>query len=65
MASFTLVREIAAPPETIFEVLTDHRGYAGTPRAVSLVENRVIHPSLLCPHPDTQFPSRREYEMCE
>ena len=28
MASFTLVREIAAPQETIFEVLTDHRAYA-------------------------------------
>ena len=25
MASFTIVREIAAPPETIFEVLVDHR----------------------------------------
>jgi uncharacterized protein YndB with AHSA1/START domain len=28
MASFTLEREVAAPPETVFEVLTDHRGYA-------------------------------------
>ena len=28
MASFTFVREIAVPPETVFEVLTDHRGYA-------------------------------------
>lgn len=28
MASFTLVREIAAPPETVFDVLTDHRRYA-------------------------------------
>ncbi len=28
MASFTLVREVAAPPETVFDVLTDHRGYA-------------------------------------
>jgi uncharacterized protein YndB with AHSA1/START domain len=28
MASFTLVREVKAPPETVFEVLTDHRGYA-------------------------------------
>ncbi|HEX7059383.1 MAG TPA: SRPBCC family protein [Solirubrobacterales bacterium] len=28
MASFTLVREINAPPETVFDVLTDHRGYA-------------------------------------
>lgn len=28
MASFTLVREINAAPEIVFEVLTDHVGYA-------------------------------------
>lgn len=28
MASFTLTREIAAPPETVFAVLVDHRRYA-------------------------------------
>jgi uncharacterized protein YndB with AHSA1/START domain len=28
MASFTHKRQIAAPPETVFEVLTDHRGYS-------------------------------------
>jgi uncharacterized protein YndB with AHSA1/START domain len=28
MASFTFVREVAAPPETLFEVFLDHRGYA-------------------------------------
>lgn len=28
MASFTYTRQIAAPPETVFDVLTDHRGYA-------------------------------------
>ena len=28
MASFTLVREIQAPPEAVFDVLTDHRRYA-------------------------------------
>ena len=28
MASFTFVREVDAPPETVFEVLTDHRRYA-------------------------------------
>jgi uncharacterized protein YndB with AHSA1/START domain len=28
MASFTFVREIHAPPEVVFELLTDHRGYA-------------------------------------
>jgi len=28
MASFTLVRQVAASPQTVFEVVTDHRGYA-------------------------------------
>jgi len=28
MASFTFVRQIAAPPEVVFDVLTDHRGYS-------------------------------------
>jgi uncharacterized protein YndB with AHSA1/START domain len=28
MPSFTLQRSVAAPPEVVFEVLTDHRGYA-------------------------------------
>jgi uncharacterized protein YndB with AHSA1/START domain len=28
MASFTIEREIAAPRETVFELLVDHRGYA-------------------------------------
>jgi uncharacterized protein YndB with AHSA1/START domain len=28
MASFTYVREVAAPPEIVFDVLTDHRRYA-------------------------------------
>lgn len=28
MASFSFVRDIAAAPETVFAVLTDHRGYA-------------------------------------
>jgi len=32
MASFTIVREIAAPQETIFEVLTDHRAYSSITR---------------------------------
>ena len=27
MASFTFTRQVAAPPETVFEVLTDHRRY--------------------------------------
>ena len=28
MPSFTFVREVAASPEVVFDVLTDHRGYA-------------------------------------
>jgi uncharacterized protein YndB with AHSA1/START domain len=28
MTSFTYERQVAAPPETVFEVLTDHRRYA-------------------------------------
>jgi uncharacterized protein YndB with AHSA1/START domain len=28
MASFTLEREIAAPQETVFDLIVDHRGYA-------------------------------------
>jgi uncharacterized protein YndB with AHSA1/START domain len=28
MASFTFVREVNAPPEVVFDVLTDHRAYA-------------------------------------
>jgi uncharacterized protein YndB with AHSA1/START domain len=28
LASFTLVREVQAPPEVVFDVLTDHRRYA-------------------------------------
>lgn len=47
MASFTFVREIAAPPETVFEVLTDHRGYADiTPmRRVELEREGVPAPN--------------------
>jgi uncharacterized protein YndB with AHSA1/START domain len=28
MSSFTYERQVAAPPEVVFDVLTDHRGYA-------------------------------------
>jgi uncharacterized protein YndB with AHSA1/START domain len=39
VASFTLTREIAAPPGTVFEVLTDHRGYSElTPLRKSEIE---------------------------
>jgi uncharacterized protein YndB with AHSA1/START domain len=39
MASFTIVREIAAPAQTIFEVLVDHRAYSSiTPLRKSELE---------------------------
>jgi uncharacterized protein YndB with AHSA1/START domain len=39
VASFTFNREIAAPPETVFEVLTDHRRYSElTPLRKSVLE---------------------------
>lgn len=39
MASFTFKREISAPPETVFEVLTDHRRYHElTPLRKSVLE---------------------------
>lgn len=41
MASFTLVREVDAPPETVFDVLTDHRLYAEmTPLRKSVLERQ-------------------------
>jgi uncharacterized protein YndB with AHSA1/START domain len=39
MASFTLERDVAAPPETLFEVFVDHRNYAAiTPLRKSELE---------------------------
>lgn len=39
MASFTFVREVEAPPEVVFDVLTDHRRYAEiTPLRKSVLE---------------------------
>jgi uncharacterized protein YndB with AHSA1/START domain len=39
MASFTYERQVAAPVETVFEVLTDHRRYAAiTPMRKSVLE---------------------------
>jgi Polyketide cyclase / dehydrase and lipid transport len=35
MASFTLVADVAAPPAVVFDVLTDHRGYAAISRVRS------------------------------
>jgi uncharacterized protein YndB with AHSA1/START domain len=41
VASFTLMREIAAPPEVVFDVLTDHRAYSQlTPLRKSELEQR-------------------------
>ncbi|MBA3866943.1 MAG: SRPBCC family protein [Solirubrobacterales bacterium] len=40
MASFTFVRDVAAPPQTLFDVLTDHQGYAAfTPLRKSALEH--------------------------
>jgi uncharacterized protein YndB with AHSA1/START domain len=39
MASFRLMREVKASPEVVFEVMTDHRAYAGfTPMRKSELE---------------------------
>ena len=39
MASFTLVRQVDAPPEAVFDVLTDHRRYSElTPLRKSVLE---------------------------
>jgi uncharacterized protein YndB with AHSA1/START domain len=39
MASFTYVRQIAAPPQTVFDVLTEHHRYAAiTPMRKSVLE---------------------------
>jgi uncharacterized protein YndB with AHSA1/START domain len=39
MASFTFEREVAAPPEVVFDVLVDHRRYADiTPMRKSVLE---------------------------
>jgi uncharacterized protein YndB with AHSA1/START domain len=39
MASFTIERQIAAPPQTVFDVLTDHQRYASiTPLRRSALE---------------------------
>ena len=39
MASFTFVRQIAAPPQTVFDVLTEHERYAEiTPLRKSVLE---------------------------
>jgi uncharacterized protein YndB with AHSA1/START domain len=39
MASFTLEREVAAPPEIVFDLLVDHRGYSKlTPLRKSVLE---------------------------
>jgi uncharacterized protein YndB with AHSA1/START domain len=43
MASFTFTREVAAPPETVFEVFVDHRGYSKiTPLRKSVLEREGV-----------------------
>ncbi|MDX6589205.1 MAG: hypothetical protein QOI84_479 [Solirubrobacterales bacterium] len=38
MASLTFERDVAAPPQTVFDVLTDHQGYA----ALTLLRKSVL-----------------------
>ena len=45
MASFTLVAEAAAPPDVVFEVLTDHRGYPALSRIRSVELEREGEPA--------------------
>jgi uncharacterized protein YndB with AHSA1/START domain len=45
MASFRIEREIAAPPEIVFEVLTDHRRYAEITRLRKSVLEREGEPA--------------------
>lgn len=45
MASFTLVREVKAAPETVFDVLTDHRRYAEMTRLRKSVLEREGEPA--------------------
>jgi uncharacterized protein YndB with AHSA1/START domain len=43
MPTFTLTREVAAPPDVVFDVLTDHRGYAAlTPVRRSVLEREGV-----------------------
>jgi uncharacterized protein YndB with AHSA1/START domain len=79
MASFTFVREVAASPEVVFDVLTDHRGYAaitairrvdlereGEPAPNGLGAIRVLHtlgPPLREEVIAYQPPSRFSYRM--
>jgi hypothetical protein len=44
MASFTLVADVAAPPAVVFDVLTDHRGYADISRVRSVELEREGNP---------------------
>jgi polyketide cyclase/dehydrase/lipid transport protein len=43
--SFTLVAEVAAPPAVVFDVLTDHRGYAAISRIRSVELEREGDPA--------------------
>ena len=44
MPSFTLVADVAAPPTVVFDVLTDHRGYAAISRVRSVELEREGEP---------------------
>lgn len=45
MASFTLVADVAASPAIVFDVLTDHRGYAAISRLRSVELEREGEPA--------------------
>lgn len=45
MASFTYERQVSAPPETVFEVLTEHRRYSEITRLRKSVLEREGEPS--------------------
>jgi uncharacterized protein YndB with AHSA1/START domain len=45
MATFSFERRVAAPPRIVFEVLTDHRGYAGITRLRKSVLEREGEPA--------------------
>lgn len=79
MPSFTLTRMVAAPPETVFGVITDHRGYPsftrlrrvelerpGSPEPDGLGAIRVLHmvgPPLREEVVEFERPSRFAYRL--
>ena len=60
MASFTFTREVNAPAETVFEVLTDHRRYSElTPLRKSELERRGSPRPMALGHPQVDRGSCR------